>query len=355
MSLLEKMKKTGYKKVTDRTKMVVDAVNDIFGDLVPTNVPAFNIAISGKYNGGVGGGLVSIAGPSKHFKTLFCLLAASAYMNHHEDAIMLYYDSEGGASLEYLKMMNIPVDRVVHIPIENVEELSFDMMQKLDSLTEKEKVFVMIDSVGNLASKKELTDALNEKSVADMTRAKALKGFFRMVTPIIKRLNIPFYAIQHTYLSLSLFPTDVVSGGTGGVYSSDTVLIIGKRQVKDGKELIGNEFVLKAEKSRFIKEKSAIPVTVLFDGGLYKQSSLFEWACELGYVDVPAQGWYIRTNVPDDKKWRKKEIETNSEEFFKPIVSDPKFIEGIEAMYKLGSSKSLDIDQLDDITEKYDE
>ena len=51
MSLLEKMKKTGYKKVTDRTKMVVDAVNDIFGDLVPTDVPAFNIAISGKYNG----------------------------------------------------------------------------------------------------------------------------------------------------------------------------------------------------------------------------------------------------------------------------------------------------------------
>ena len=153
----------------------------------------------------------------------------------------------------------------------------------------------------------------------------------------------------------SLFPEDVVSGGTGGVYSSDTVLVIGKRQVKDGKELIGNEFVLKAEKSRFIKEKSAIPVTVLFDGGLYKHSSLFEWACELGYVDVPAQGWYIRTNVPDDKKWRKKEIETNSEEFFKPIVSDPKFIEGIEAMYKLGSSKSLDIDQLDDITEKYDE
>ena len=213
MSLLEKMKKTGYKKVTERTKMVVDAVNDIFGDLVPTDVPAFNIAISGKYNGGVGGGLVSIAGPSKHFKTLFCLLAASAYMNHHEDAIMLYYDSEGGASLEYLKMMNIPVDRVVHIPIENVEELSFDMMQKLDSLTEKEKVFIMIDSVGNLASKKELTDALNEKSVADMTRAKALKGFFRMVTPIIKRLNIPFYVINHTYKSLDHFSVDVVSGG----------------------------------------------------------------------------------------------------------------------------------------------
>ena len=240
MSLLEKMKKTGYKKVTDRTKMVVDAVNDIFGDLVPTDVPAFNIAISGKYNGGVGGGLVSIAGPSKHFKTLFCLLAASAYMNHHEDAIMLYYDSEGGASLEYLKMMNIPVDRVVHIPIENVEELSFDMMQKLDSLTEKEKVFIMIDSVGNLASKKELTDALNEKSVADMTRAKALKGFFRMVTPIIKRLNIPFYVINHTYKSMDMYPTDIVSGGC---VDGETEIITTRGLVKMKDVRIG-DFVL---------------------------------------------------------------------------------------------------------------
>ena len=204
MSLLDKMKKTGFKSVTSRAKLVKDAVNDIFGELIPTNTPAFNIAISGKYDGGVGGGVVSIAGPSKHFKTLFCLLAASAYMNAHKDAIILYYDSEGGASLEYLEMMNIDVDRVLHLPIKNVEELKFDIMQKLEAIESKEKVFIMIDSIGNLASKKEMEDAINEKSVADMSRAKSIKSFFRMVTPYIKERKIPLYAIQHTYQSMCM-------------------------------------------------------------------------------------------------------------------------------------------------------
>ena len=213
MSLLDKMKKTGFKSVTSRTKLVKDAVDDIFGELIPTNTPAFNIAISGKYDGGVGGGLVSVAGPSKHFKTLFCLLAASTYTNAHKDAIVLYYDSEGGASLEYLEMMNIDVDRVLHLPIKNVEELKFDLMQKLEAIENKEKVFIMIDSIGNLASKKEMEDAINEKSVADMSRAKAIKSLFRMVTPYVKEKNIPMYAVQHVYKSIDMFPSDIMSGG----------------------------------------------------------------------------------------------------------------------------------------------
>lgn len=355
MSLLDKMKKTGFKDVTSRTKLVKDAVNDIFGELIPTNTPAFNIAISGKYDGGVGGGVVSIAGPSKHFKTLFCLLAASAYMNAHKDAIVLYYDSEGGASLEYLEMMNIDVDRVLHLPIKNVEELKFDIMQKLEAIDDKEKVFIMIDSIGNLASKKEMEDAINEKSVSDMTRAKALKSFFRMVTPYIKERNIPLYAVQHTYKTMDLYPVDIMSGGSGGVYSSDTVLIVGKRSVKDGKELLGHEFVLKAEKSRFIKEKSAIPVTVLFDGGLDTYSSIFEWACELGYINVPKMGWYTRTNVEGDKNWRRKEIDKHKEEFYGPIINDPAFKEGVENMYKLGASKTLDIDRLEELMDEVDD
>ncbi len=36
-------------------------------------------------------------------------------------------------------------------------------------------VIIVVDSVGNLASKKEVDDALEGKSVADMTRAKQMK------------------------------------------------------------------------------------------------------------------------------------------------------------------------------------
>ena len=98
---------------------------------------------------------------------------------------MLFYDSEFGSPQSYFKQFDIDTSRVLHTPITNVEELKFDMIGQLEALDRKDKVIVVIDSVGNLASKKEMEDAINEKSVADMSRAKALKGLFRMTTPYL--------------------------------------------------------------------------------------------------------------------------------------------------------------------------
>ena len=88
-------------------------------------------------------------------------------------------------------------NRVLHTPIKNVEDLKFDIISQLEGLERDDKVIIIIDSIGNLASKKELEDAMNEKSVADMSRAKALKGLGRMITPYLKELNIPILTDIH--------------------------------------------------------------------------------------------------------------------------------------------------------------
>ena len=121
----------------------------------------------------------------------------------------------------------------------------------------------MIDSIGNLASKKELEDAINEKSVADMSRAKALKGLFRMATPYLAMKNIPMLAVNHTYKEIGLFPKDVVGGGTGIYYSADNIWILGRQQDKVGTEIKGYHFVINVEKSRYVKEKSKIYLSFL--------------------------------------------------------------------------------------------
>ena len=141
-------------------------------------------------------------------------------------------------------------------PITNVEELKFDIIAQMEGLDRKDNVIFIIDSVGNLASKKELEDAMNEKSVADMSRAKALKGLFRMTTPYLNMKNIPLIAINHTYKEIGLFPKDVVSGGTGIYYSADNIWILGRRQNKTGTEVTGYDFIINVEKSRYVKEKS---------------------------------------------------------------------------------------------------
>ena len=79
------------------------------------------------------------------------------------------------------------------------------MIRQLEELDRDDDVIVVIDSIGNLASKKELEDTFNEKSVADMSRAKSLKGLFRMTTPYLKMKNIPLLAVNHTYKEIGLF------------------------------------------------------------------------------------------------------------------------------------------------------
>ena len=261
-------------------------------DMVPTDVPMVNVALSGSVNGGISPGLTVLAGPSKHFKTSFALLMAGAYLNAKPEAVVLFYDSEFGSTQSYFEQFGVDTDRVLHTPIANVEELKFDLINQLEELDRDDDVIIIIDSIGNLASKKELEDALNEKGVADMSRAKALKGLFRMATPYLTMKNIPLIAINHTYKEIGLFPKDIVGGGTGIYYSADNIWIIGRQQEKQGTEVVGYNFVINIEKSRYVKEKSKIPIGVSWEGGVQKYSGLLDVALAGGYVAKPSNGWY---------------------------------------------------------------
>jgi RecA/RadA recombinase len=243
-------------------------------DMVQTEVPMINVALSGSVDGGLSAGLTVLAGPSKHFKTSFALLMAAAYLRKHEDAVMLFYDSEFGSPQSYFQQFGIDTARVLHTPVTNVEELKFDIIGQLEAMDRKDNVIIVIDSIGNLASKKELEDAINEKSVADMSRAKALKGLFRMTTPYLTMKNIPLLAINHTYQEMGLFPKAIVSGGTGIYYSADNIWILGRQQDKQGTEIKGYHFVINVEKSRYVKEKSKIPISVSWEGGVQRWSGL---------------------------------------------------------------------------------
>ena len=317
-------------------------------DMVPTDVPMVNVALSGSVNGGVTPGLTVLAGPSKHFKTSFALLMAGAYLNAKPDAVMLFYDSEFGSPQSYFEQFGIDTSRVLHTPIANVEELKFDMINQLEEIDREDDVIIVIDSIGNLASKKELEDALNEKGVADMSRAKALKGLFRMSTPYLAMKNIPMLAINHTYKEIGLFPKDIVSGGTGIYYSADNIWIIGRRQAKQGTEIVGYDFVINVEKSRYVKEKSKIPIGVSWEGGVQKYSGLLDVALVGGYVVKPSNGWYQRVDTTTGEvvgnKVRTKD--TLNPEFWEPIFETTDFAGFLEKTYRIGHSSVINAETI---------
>jgi len=340
MSLLDKLKKTS--RVTG-TEILSDS--KLFGEkeLTPTSVPMVNVALSGSIDGGLASGLTVLAGPSKHFKTSFALLMASSYLKKYDDAVLLFYDSEFGSPQSYFEAFEIDTSRVLHTPVTNIEELKFDLVNQLNEIDRKDRVIVVIDSVGNIASKKEVEDALNEKSVADMTRAKALKGLFRMITPMLTLKDVPLLAINHTYMEQGLFPKQIVSGGTGVMYSADNVWIIGRQQDKVGTEVQGYHFVINVEKSRFVKEKSKIPISVSWEGGIEKWSGLTDVAIACGYVIKPKNGWYQAKNpeTGEELSGNVRMKDTLKKEFWDVVFEKTDFAAHLEKRYKVAYESVL--------------
>lgn len=337
---MEKLKKNSTVKDTS-----ILTESKFFGkkDLIQTAVPALNIALSGKIDGGLTPGLTVFAGPSKHFKTAFSLLLAKSYLDKYDDGVVLFYDSEFGTPQAYFDTFGIDTSRVIHTPITDIEQLKHDAMSQMNGFERGDHVIVIVDSVGNLASKKEVDDALDGKSVADMTRAKQMKSLFRMITPHLTIKDIPMVVVNHTYQTMEMFSKAVVSGGTGIYYSADNIYIIGRQQEKTGTDLSGYNFIINVEKSRFVREKSKIPVEVSFTGGIAKWSGLLDMAMESGHVIKPSNGWYQRVDTESgeavEPKVRNKD--TYTKDFWLPILQDQTFIDWIENRYTISSSDGI--------------
>jgi RecA/RadA recombinase len=267
-------------------------------------------------------------------------------MEKYEDSVLLFYDSEFGTPQSYFNTFNIDTDRVLHTPITDIEQLKFDIMKQLESIERGERVMIIIDSIGNLASKKEVEDALEQKSVADMSRAKQVKSLFRMVTPHLTLKDIPMVVVNHTYKEIGLYPKDIVGGGTGSYYSADNIFILGRQQEKDGTEITGYNFIINVEKSRYVKEKSKIPIAVSFEGGIQKYSGLLDVALEGDFVIKPSNGWYSKVNKQtgeiSEKKYRFDGTQT--EEFWSDILTNKDFKEFVRKKYEIAYGKIMESD-----------
>lgn len=209
-TLLDKLNKAGKVKTASILK---DSIYFTTNETCKTDLPILNIAFSGDLDGGLTPGVTVLAGASKSFKSMLALYSMKAYLDKYSDAVGLFYDSEFGTPSDYLASIGIDVERVVHIPVTNIEELKFDLVSRLESVERGDHVFMMVDSIGNLASKKEYENAMAENSSKDMTRAQEIKSLFRITTPHITMKNLPCLIIAHTYKEMGClkYTTKVVT------------------------------------------------------------------------------------------------------------------------------------------------
>jgi hypothetical protein len=332
--LLEKLRKNTILK----PEILKNSRYFIEGQFIKTDVPLLNLAMSGKLDGGLPRGILQIAAPPKHFKTNFMIEIIKGFQiqNAGKDSLVVLYDSELGSTPSYFEKAGIDTSKIDHRPIRSVEELKTDCANLMNDISEGDNVLICVDSIGMLRSDKETQDAIDNKSTADMTRAKQLKSFFRIITGESAIKQIPIVIVNHSYQTMELYSKEVAAGGRGAQYAAHTLLFITKAQEnekEDGKNVLsGFRFTLRAGLSRYVKENASFPVSVYFGDGVNRYSGLFDFALEFGILKTEKQGWYI---VPgDEKQKRRAEIEEDSD-FMESLLANKEFCEKIEKKYAI--------------------
>lgn len=131
-------------------------------------------------------------------------------------------------------------------------------------------------------------------------------------------------------------------------YSASNIWILGRRQDKQGTEVVGYDFIINVEKSRYVKEKSKIPIGVSWEGGVERYSGLLDVALAGNYVAKPSNGWYCKVDTKTgellDPKVRMKD--TLNSEFWESIFELTDFKEFVQKQYKIGMPTQVDPDKI---------
>ena len=202
----------------DYTKLASDI--DDTEKFVDTGSYIFNGLVSGSIFGGVSGNkITAIAGESSTGKTFFSLAVVKNFLDSNPDGMCLYFDTEAAVNKSLISSRGIDMDRLVVVNVVTIEEFrskalrAVDMYLKTEEDERKPCMFVL-DSLGMLSTEKEITDALNDKQVRDMTKSQLVKGAFRMLTLKLGQANIPMIVTNHTYDVIGAYvPTKEMGGG----------------------------------------------------------------------------------------------------------------------------------------------
>ena len=290
---------------------------------VDTGSYIFNALVSGSVFGGVSGNkITAIAGESSTGKTFFSLAVVKNFLDTNPDGYCLYFDTEAAITKSLLESRGIDTTRLVVVNVVTIEDFRGKALKAVDlylkkPLDKRKPCMFVLDSLGMLSTEKEITDALNDKQVRDMTKSQLVKGAFRMITLKLGQANIPMIVTNHTYDVIGAYvPTKEMGGGSGLKYAASTIIYLSKKKEKDGTEIVGNIIKAKTAKSRLSKENKDVEVRLYYDErGLDRYYGLLELG-ELGGLWKNVAGRY----EIQGKKLYAKQILAEPEKYFTPEV-----------------------------------
>ena len=290
---------------------------------VDTGSYIFNALVSGSIFGGVSGNkITAIAGESSTGKTFFSLAVVKNFLDTNPDGYCLYFDTEAAITKSLLESRGVDTSRLVVVNVVTVEEFRTKALKAVDLYmkkpeSERSPCIFVLDSLGMLSTTKEITDALNEKEVRDMTKSQLIKGAFRMLTLKLGQANVPLLVTNHTYDVIGAYvPTKEMGGGSGLKYAASTIIYLSKKKEKDGTEVVGNLIKAKTAKSRLSKENKDVEIRLFYDErGLDRYYGLLElgeigglWKNVAGRYEIEGKKLYAKQILKEPEVYFTEEV-----------------------------------------------
>jgi RecA/RadA recombinase len=285
---------------------------------IDTGSYALNALISGSIYGGFPNNrVVGLAGEEATGKTYFALSTVKQYLIDNPTGNVVYFDTEFSLEKAMLEKRGIDANRVHLIQPETLQDFRTTCLKVLDAYEKaktKTPILMVLDSLGNLPTAKEVGDAMEGKDVRDMTKSQIIRSIFRVVTQKLGRSNIPMIVCNHTYDVIGAYvPTKQISGGGGLKYAASTIITLAKSKDRDGdKNVVGSIIKARTYKSRYSKQDQLVELRLNFETGLDRYYGLLDLAEKYDIFKKVS----TRYELPDGSKVFGTAIEKNPEKYF---------------------------------------
>jgi len=279
-----------------------------------------NALISGDIYGGIPSNkITALAGETATGKTFFALGMVKQFLTDNPSGGVLYFESESALTKDIIESRGIDSNRMIILPVTTIQEFTHQAVKVVENHTEERPLMMCLDSLGMLSTTKEVGDISEGKETKDMTRAQLVKGCFRVLTLKLSKAKIPLLVTNHTYKQVgTMFPTDVMGGGSGIQYAASTIIFLSKRKEKEGTDVVGNVIHCKNYKSRLTKENKMVDVLLRYDQGLNRYYGLLELAEDAGIFTKVS----TRYEMPGGAKVFGKTILSEPEKYFTKEILD---------------------------------
>lgn len=273
---------------------------------------SLNLLMSGSTRKGHPDNFITVlSGEAATGKSFFVIGMVREFIKRFPNGFVFVFESENAPTWgrENLKKIGINTNNLIKLPVTTIQETTTQALKiasLYESMPEEERppCMMVLDSLGQLSTIKEMKDSESGKNVKDMTKSGLIKQFFRTLCQKLGRARIPMFVTNHVYDVIgSYVPMKAQGGGKGPIYTASTIIYLSKSKDKDSQGNINGVIITaKTEKGRLTKENMKVKTRISYTDGLDRYYGLLDLCEQFGVIKLVGKQYEFPNGVKAFKK-----------------------------------------------------